>query len=207
MTVPAPLEPPTISPLAFPKHKGPGYVEIKPHDVNGIRDGLEQLYKNKKGFTQTWRKKKTRHPAVTVYLLTYTYEPSSAPGTSRLTAHLLEPTDKALDDNIPAPGQRRGPIPVGGRRKWLDDLGTWWLLAHRQPIEEQSFGQWVSHAGPSAAGLMLEDQLRREFVKKYQVPAGRQGKVKTASERGADIDFNELAEFFYELDAASGRAA
>jgi hypothetical protein len=207
MTVTAPLEAPTISPLAFPKHKGPGYVEIKPHDVDGIRDGLEQLYKNKKGFTQTWRKKKTRHPAVTVYLLTYTYEPSSAPRMSKLTAHLLAPTDKALDDNIPVAGQRRAPIPVGGRQKWLDDLGTWWLLAHRQPIEEQSFGQWVGHAGPSAAGLMLEDQLRREFLKKHQVPHDPLARKKTASGRGADIDFNELAEFFYELDPSSGRVA
>jgi hypothetical protein len=203
--------PPTMSPYAFPKYAGPGYVEIKPHTVNGIRNGLAQLYKNKKGFTGSYKKGKKPIAGVKAHLLTYTYEASPAPRGSTLRAYLLEPTPKALDDNVATAGGRRDPVTASEQKAWLESLGPWWTLLHRNPVEEQTFGQWVSHAGPSAAGLMLENQLRNAFIEKYGVPGPKMkappsgGRV--ASAGGADIDFLELAEFFYELDTSSARSA
>ncbi len=66
---------------------------------------------------------------------------------------------------------------------------------------------------------MLEWQLREAFIAQHKVPMpdspddpvratkGHLTLGKRASDPGVDIDFLELAESFYELDAASGRAA
>jgi hypothetical protein len=202
---------PTMSPDGtFPTYTGPGYVEIKPHTLKGIRSGLAQLYKNKKGFTGPYKRGKKPIADVKAYLLTYTYKPSPAHGGSTVEAYLLEPTPKALDDNVAKAGERRDPVTVHEQRDWLNGLGRWWVLLPTSPVEEQTFGQWVSHAGPSAAGFMLENQLRSAFLAKYVKPGLKMKAhltaAKAASAGGADIDFLELAEFLYELDTSSARS-
>jgi hypothetical protein len=200
------LEPkPSQNPLPTYTKAGPGYVEIKPHNVGGIRAGLRQLYK-------------MRARKDTGYLLTYTYNTSRARDKSTVTAWLLKPTTQAVQVNGQLPENRADPITKEQQQAWLDGLGPWWSLG-THTVWELPFGVWRRFAGPPAVGSMLEHQLRDIFVNAHKVPdpnnavnprlstKGHLTRDKLASAPGADIEFLELAEFLYELDVALVRAA
>jgi hypothetical protein len=213
---------------AFPKYDkpapGPGFVEIKPHNKEKIRAGLEQLagYRRKRAETKR------------IYLLTYTYWSALTRDTSEVTGYLLKPTDATLNrareiiearelkeksrkqKDTPGGGtQEKGekiqwrdvPNTEAGQRAWLAELGTWWPLGTHK-VWEFPFGVWHQVAGPPAIGSMLEYQLRTKFVETYGVPAAKHiTRLKDSSSSGPDIDFLEIAEMLYELEAALERAA
>jgi hypothetical protein len=216
------------NPLAkkFPKYGDldghPGIVEIKPHSISGIKEGLEQLAKYQANKKKWWpaganELKKT-------YLLTYTFTANPERGKSTFTGYLLEPGPGILTlaQNIAIarkkPKKKTGDTEISDQSKeappgkWpttLDGYGTWWRLGDHQ-APEHTFGEWRKFAGPSATGSMLEYPLKNEFVKAYGVPDDKHltgPESKDASMSGADVRFLEIAEFLYELEAALARAA
>ena len=190
--------------------KRPGIVEIKPHNVSQIRLGLEQLADYR-----------ANRPGKTPYLLTYTYLSRPTHDMSDFTGYLLEPDTgvlkaaadraaqkrKAKKDNKKPP--RAEDVLKGEQGAWLKGLGTWSSLGTHK-VGELPFGIWRLLAGPAAIGSMLEHQLRAKFLEAHGVPdteARHLTRHKTASAPGPDIDFLEIAEMLYELEAALDRAA
>lgn len=224
---PRAIDPPNLQ-TPFPEYYGrdngqankPGIVEIKPHNVAGIRSGLEQLVdrlrtKNEADPNKRWPGR--------AYLLTYHYDAAPTFSGSTVTGFLLRPHVDALKEAGNLAEKKRQDkkfrMPrVTDQKSWLTKQGTWWKL-DRQTVTELPFGDWLRIAGPPTIGSMLEGQLRTAFVKAYKVPPptkpddpmkstlGHLTYGKKGSGGGADIEFKELTEFLYELEAALGRAA
>jgi hypothetical protein len=194
MSVDKPAPEPTLqSATSFPTYGGPGWAEIKPHNVEGIRAGLRQLSS----------RRSARGPGHgRPYIITYNYAmPRSTSGRVLITAYLLRPHGAAISAD-PAK-------PVGGQlRPWLDGLGMWWSLGPPVAGPEQSLAEWRRSVGPTVFGHMLDPFLRQAFVVKFGVPEAKHlSKLKLPSVEGADVDWLEVAEFLYELAAELGGAA
>ncbi len=220
MTVVAPhsaamnISNPAVSPQLekinpFPTYAGPGYVEIKPHSVEQIKAGLNQLNDERK------KRIANSKPGVP-YLLTYTLTARPTAGGSTFEAYVLRPKASSVLNASNQPTVTRAT-----QQAWLNGLGQWWKLTGNTPsiAPEYPFGKWRQVAGPQVTGSMLEHALRDLFVAQHRVPPpnntvsprsstkGHLTRDKMPIAGGPDIEFLELAEFFYELDAALGRAA
>jgi hypothetical protein len=195
-----PAPPPSPSQKPFPKHQGPGFGEVKPHNVAGIWAGLAQLG------TESAKLKRTGNK---IYLVTYTY--GEKDGKNKFTGFLLEPNDESLKGARKASAEAKLrnvklPLPkVGDKQAWLKTLGDWWELGE-DDVPNHPFREWGWLAGAPAIGSMLEDPLRKKFIEKYK-PISHITDRKRASGHGVDIDFLEIAEFLYELEAALDRVA
>jgi hypothetical protein len=130
-------------------------------------------------------------------------EKKAAKEKEKKAAEEKEKASRAVTEMLKKPGSE------AGSTKWLDNLGPWWPLKTHQ-ISEPNFFYWRRWAGHGAGGSMLEHLLRNKFIEKYD-PLKKMKKhltpFKAASDWGEDIDFQEIAEFLYELEAALGRAA
>jgi len=193
MSVTNPAPAPTLaSNSTFPKYAGPGYAEVKPHNVPNIKAGLVQLYDEQQRRRLQGR---TGQP----YLLTYDHHLSRTPGGSTVVVYLLAPNPANLVRAQPE-------VPRGASQSWLNGLGSWWSLGNL-PGPEHSLGQWQDLVGPTAFGSMIEPFVRREFFKKFGPPKEHRSKRKLPNVQGPDVDWLEVADFLYELAAELGAAA
>ena len=219
----SPADTPDMSRRPFPKYNDldghPGIVEIKPHSIAGIREGLEQLARYRAD-KDNWPDGK--NPPKKIYLLTYTYRAALTRDNSDVTGFLLEPEKSVLDTALKFVVARKNRSDTNtaekGRKPPLSKvLGVDWPALNKMAIGGRSghshtrYGSSRSGAGrvagPSAIGSMLEYQLRTKFVEAYGVPKPKHLTgldLKDASDWGADIEFLEIAEFLYELEAALG---
>jgi hypothetical protein len=192
MSVSDPAPPPALTSRSFPTYAGPGYAEVKPHNVPNIKAGLIQLYVER-------QKRVAQGKSGRPYLLTYDHHLSRTPGGSTVVVYLLEPNDASLVSKQPE-------VPRATSQSWLNGLGSWWSLGNLTG-PEHSLGQWQDLVGPTAFGSMIEPFVRREFFKKFGPPKQHLTKVKLPNVKGADVDWLEVAEFLYELAAELGEAA
>jgi hypothetical protein len=163
--------------LDVPQIRGrPAYAEIKPHNIKGIRAGLVDLARNR-----------PRLPGE-AYLLTYRY---TRKGPMQVWAYLLKPHDGIATD--PAFLPRRG-VPL---QDWVDRLGRWWTLLDGVRGPDYSIEKWRDKVGGTVFGSMLEPFLRESFFAKTRTTEVNAGHL--PNKPGADLRWQEIAEFFYEL--------
>jgi hypothetical protein len=182
------VNPPRRATRGTPRYRGPGVGEIKPHTVGGIRDGLTQLM--------------FHTGAATRLLVTYRFVPPHS-----FRVFVLEPRPEILT-------WREAPRLVGGRRfggianipnrlpgrddDWADSLGTWWELPVPAFAPTLSMADWLARVGPTVFGSMAEPVVRSAFFQEFK-PKKRLNESKLPNVAGADLSWQELAEYFQEL--------
>jgi hypothetical protein len=183
------LPPPPLATSGAPRYGGGvrGFAEVKPHNIAGIRDGLADI-----------RTRQARTPYPQAFLLTYRHEPGDrAPRT--VTAYLLVPRPGAGSAPPPMP-------PVGGEVAWLASLGRWFALS-RAPLVLPAHAEprWAGDIGPQARGSVVEPLVRYAFFRFGDYKRARDlTHAKQPHQRGADVAWREIAEFFYELASELG---
>ncbi|WP_127127383.1 hypothetical protein [Georgenia sp. SYP-B2076] len=172
---------PTPSRLQPPlRYRGtPGFGEIKAHTYAGIREGIRDL---------------RRHAAAAAagdepVLLTYVYRPRS----STLTVYALRPRASILQPGSRSPSK----LPRGGRA-WVDGLGTWHEVTSIAVPAHPEMKSWLQVVGPTVRGSAFEPLVRRAFIEGLR-PKRHLTARKDPVATGADVRWQELAEYLYEL--------
>jgi hypothetical protein len=209
MGVSKPLNKPNPLETIFPQYagqkyvdvipfSGPGYGEIKAHNVAGVQRGLAQL--RTEYATRAKDADKTKRDPFNGFLLTYDYRLSKKSGESVADVYLLKPKKDYFTEKPPRL-DREGDV------AWLTKLGTWWSFENPIRITEHSIGEWEKRVGPTVFGSMIEPFLREEFFRKFGKVTRNLTATKPPQQGGSDVKWLEVAEFLYELDVALARAA
>ncbi len=172
------LAPLPTRPAPKATYRGYGFAEVKPHNARGIAAGLDDLRKR-------YQKTRGRKPQ-DVYLVTYVYEK----GKDRFSILALRPHDSTL--------LSASPVTVREDPGWVDSLGTWYDLGSAALPLQPGNKSWIEQVGPVTRGLMLEPIARDVFIA-WLRPKKHRTAAKLPHEGGADIRWQEIAEYLYEL--------
>jgi len=174
---------PRVQPsAAFPRYRGPGLAEIKPHTVAGIRGGLRQLARAPRAGRDA-------------FLITYRYTVQPAPqGPVLFTTYVLRPHAHVLTASVSSP--QSGPV---AEQLWLDGLGSWHVLGTNIPGPNHSLARWRTLVGPTVFGSLAEPFLRDMFIARFGPPRQHLTATKLPHAAGSDVAWREVAAYLYEL--------
>lgn len=195
-----------------------GFAEIKKHNIEGIRGGLEQLADHLRAYTA-----KPDQPKPVFFLITYRYN-LSVPNSGPLMLHalVLKPKPgvletiseikkvKGMPPRVTPATKPDDPREDSSVTRWLDGLGTWYSMGSEE-MTTFSSRQWLTgeraRGGPylhplplQPFGHMAEVVMRNRFLKMF----GKSGGITDITQNplgsgAADVSWKEIAEYLYEL--------